>query len=111
MALVALIVVVAPVIADELLGVVTKVDTEGKKLTVVENDTDKDFQIEVNDDTKVFSKGTESKVDLEKLAKGIEKAKEKGRKGISVKITHEKNVASKIEFQKKGGAAPKKDAP
>jgi len=34
-------------LADELLGVLTKVDVEGKKLTVVEKDTDKEIEITV----------------------------------------------------------------
>ena len=105
---VALAVVAAPVIAEELIGYITKVDVDGKKLTVVAKETDKESEITVNDDTEVITpKGDKRKVDLEKLSKGVEKAKEKGSKGVNVKITHDKNVASKIEFQKK--AAPKKD--
>jgi hypothetical protein len=97
--------VVASVVADELFGVITKADADAKKLTVVEKDTDKEIEIKVTDDTEyVAGKGT-GKVDFEKLEKGIEKAKEKGRKGISVKITHDKGVASKIETQRKKKAA------
>src|ERR1700733_12206021 len=93
--------VVASVVADELFGVITKVDADAKKVTVIEKDTDKEIEIKITDETEyVAGKGT-GKVDFEKLEKGIEKAKEKGRKGVSVKITHEKNVASKIETQKK----------
>jgi hypothetical protein len=104
-ALVATAVVVGPAIADELIGVLTKVDIEGKKLTIAEKDTDKDVEITVNDETEVVTKKGSSKVDLEKLAKGVEKAKDAGKKGISVKVTHEKSVASKIQFVPK-----KKDA-
>lgn len=107
-AVAALVVVVAPVIADELLGVLTKVDVEGKKVTVVEKDTDKEVIVTVTDDTEYVSPKGASKIDLEKVSKGVEKAKEKGRKGISVKVTHEKGVASKIESTKKK-EAPKKD--
>jgi hypothetical protein len=100
---------VASVIADELLGVITKVDVDGKKITVEEKDTDKEVEIKINDDTEQVSKKGNTKVDLEKLEKGLRKAQDAGKKGISVKITHEKKVASKIEFQKKKGAGKKKD--
>ncbi len=96
-ALVALGVVAGSVLADELLGVITKVDIEGKKLTVLEKDTDKEVIVTVNDATEEVSKKGNTKVDLEKLSKGVEKAKEKGAKGASYKITHEKGVASKLE--------------
>ena len=86
-------------IADELFGVITKVDADAKKLTVVEKDTDKEIEVKVTDDTEYVSKKGTGKVDFEKLEKNIEKVKEKGGKGVSVKITHEKGVASKIEQQ------------
>jgi hypothetical protein len=97
------IVVVGTVLADELLGVITKIDVEGKKLTVIEKDTDKEYKIEVNDDTKQVSKKGERKVDLEKLDGFLKKVQDNGAKGLEAKITHEKNVASKIElkFRKK----------
>lgn len=101
---IALLLVVAPVIADELIGVITKIDVEGKKLTVVENETEKETQITVNDDTEHVTKKGASKLDLEKLSKNLEKVKEKGRKGIAAKIIHDKGVASKIEnVRKKAG--------
>jgi biopolymer transport protein ExbD len=89
--------VVASVIADELLGVITKVDADAKKLTVVEKDTDKEHEIKVTDDTEYVTKKGTGKVDFEKLEKTLTKIKEAGKKGIAVKITHEKGVASKIE--------------
>jgi len=104
---VALAVIAAPVIADELLGVLIKVDVEGKKVTVLEKGTDKEIVVKINDDTEYITGKGSSKVDLEKLAKGIEKAKEKGKQGIRAKITHEKGVASKIEATKK--AVPKSE--
>jgi hypothetical protein len=102
---VAMALVVGTVIADELLGVITKVNVDDKELTVVEKDTDKGIKIKVTDDTEVVTKKGAVKVDLEKLQKGVEKAQDQGKKGVRVKITHEKNVASKIEFQKKKKAA------
>jgi hypothetical protein len=97
------------VFADELLGVITKIDVDAKKLTVEEKDTDKEVEITVNDDTEVVSKKGSSKVDLEKLEKGLKKAQDAGKKGLTVKITHEKKIASKLEFMKKKGAGKKKD--
>jgi hypothetical protein len=97
------------VFADELLGVITKIDVDGKKLTVEEKDTDKEVEITVNDDTEVVTKKGAVKVDLEKLEKNLKKAQDAGKKGITVKITHEKKIASKLEFQKKKGAGKKKD--
>jgi hypothetical protein len=47
----ALAVVVAPALADELLGVLTKVDAGGKKVTVVEKGTDKEVEVSVTDET------------------------------------------------------------
>ncbi len=102
---------VASVVAEELLGVMTKVDVEGKKITVVKKDGDdeKEIVITITDDTEQVSKKGNAKVDLEKLEKGLKKAQDAGKKGVSVKITHEKNVASKIEIQRKKGAGKKKD--
>ena len=97
----ALAVVVVPAIADELFGVLTRVDVEGRKITVVEKETDKEVDVTVTDNTEFVTPKESVKVDLEKLAKGLEKAKEKGKKGFPVKVTHEKSVASKIEVAKK----------
>src|SRR3954469_4023302 len=100
--LVALAVVITPVIADELLGVITKVDVEGKKLTVVEKGTDKEVVVTTTADTEsVSGKGETNKIDLEKLAKVVAKIQDAGKKGMNVKVTHEKGVASKIEPTKK----------
>jgi len=104
---VALAVLAAPVIADELFGVITKVDVAGKKLTVATKGEDsKDVDVTVNDDTEVVSKKGTSKIDLEKLEKGVKKAQDAGKKGAFAKIQHEKGVASKIFM---GGGIPKKD--
>ncbi len=95
--------VVASVFADELIGVIIKTDEGAKKITVLDKD-EKEVEVTITDDTEYVTKKGTGKVDFEKLKKGIERAKEKGGKGISVKITHEKNVASKIETQKKKAA-------
>jgi hypothetical protein len=91
------------VFADELLGVISKVDVEGKKITVIEKDTDKEVEVKITDETEATAKGGYAKVDLEKLDERVKKAVDAGKKGINAKIIHEKGVASKIEikFQKK----------
>ena len=101
---VALAMVVGTVIADELLGVLTKVDVEGKKITVVEKDTDKEVVVKITDDTVQVTKKGEVKVDLEKLDASVKKTIDAGKK-YSVKVTHEKGVASKIQKAGKKKAA------
>jgi hypothetical protein len=95
--------VVGTVLADELLGVISKVDVEGKKITVIEKDTDKEIVLKITDETETKTKDGFVKVDLEKLEKKVAKAIDSGKKGYAAKIIHEKGVASKIEgkFQKK----------
>ena len=107
---VALALVVGSAFADELLGVLTKVDVEGKKVTVVEEGTDKEVLVTVTPDTEWVTKKATTKIDLEKVSKNVEKAKDAGKKGIGVTVTHEKGVASKIapKFQKKA-FAPKEN--
>jgi hypothetical protein len=95
--------VVASVVADELIGVLSKVDVEGKKITVIEKDTDKEIEVKITDDTEQpTGKNKTGKVDLEKLETKVKKAQDSGKK-VNVKVTHEKNVASKLEFPKGKG--------
>ncbi len=102
--LVALVLVVGTVLADELLGTIIKVDADAKVLVVVPKDSDKEIKIKVTDKTEQVSKKGTQKLDLEKLTKAVEKAQDKGQKGIQAKITHENNIASKIErIRKKAG--------
>ena len=102
----ALGVVVGPAIADELFGVITKVDVEGKKLMVLPKDADKEIEVKVTADTEVVGKKGATPIDLEKLAKGVAKQQDAGKKGITAKIEHEKGVASKISYPAKKKAAP-----
>ncbi len=99
--------VVASVLADELLGALTKVDVDGKKITITEKDSEKEVEIKVTDETEYPKKGN-TKFDLEKLEGAVKKASDAGKK-VNVKVTHDKNVASKIEFQRKKGAGKKND--
>jgi hypothetical protein len=104
--LVALAVIITPVIAEELLGVITKVDVAGKKLTVVEKESDKEVIVTVTDDTELVTGKGANKIDLEKLEKGVAKQQDAGKKGIMAKVTHEKGVASKVSIAAKKKAAP-----
>ena len=100
------LVVVGSVIADELLGVISKVDVEGKELTVIEKDTDKEIKVKITDETETKTKDGYAKIDLEKLEKRVKRATDAGKKGLEAKIFHEKGVASKVEvkFTKKKAA-------
>jgi hypothetical protein len=101
--------VVASVIADELIGVITKVDVEGKKITVEEKGTEKQVELKITDETEQVSQKGTAKVDLEKLAGYLKKVQEEQqKKGITVKVTHDKGVASKIETKRGSGKAKKK---
>ncbi len=95
--------VVASVVADELLGVITKVDVDGKKITVEEKVTNKEIVIKITDETEQVSRKGNTKVDLEKLDGYLKKVQDAGKKGITVKVTHEKGVASKIETKRGSG--------
>ncbi|MFO0887820.1 MAG: hypothetical protein U0790_01610 [Isosphaeraceae bacterium] len=103
--LVAMGFVVGTVIADELLGVIVKVDVEGKTLTVIPKDSEKEIKVKVNDKTEVVTKKGTNKLDLQKVEGFLEKVQDKGAKGIQAKITHEKGVASKIQYQMKRKSA------
>jgi hypothetical protein len=97
-------VVVGTVLADELLGVLTKVDVEGKKITVVPKDSDKEVIVTITDKTEQVSKKkgetVTTPVDLEKVDTYLKKVQENGKKGIEIKVYHDKAVASKIELVK-----------
>jgi hypothetical protein len=100
---VALALVGTAAFAEELIGYISKVDKDAKKITVVDADS-KETEVKITDDTEYVTKKGSSKVDLDTLATNVEKAKEKNKKGLNVTVTHEKGTASKIEqkqFKKK----------
>ena len=103
--LVAAAVIITPVIAEELFGMVSNVDVEGKKLTITTKDG-KEVVVTTTDKTEIVT-GKGDTIDLEKIARGVNKAKEAGKKGAMAKVTHDKGVASKVVF---GGFAKKKEA-
>jgi hypothetical protein len=97
---VAVAVIVTPVIAEDFFGFITKIDAEGKKLTVTKKD-DSEVEVKVTDSTEVASAKGSAPIDFEKLSKGLTKYKEAGVKGIPVIVSHENNVASKIRVVQK----------
>ena len=99
---VALAVIITPVIAEELLGVITKIDVAGKKVTVVEKGSDKEVVVTTTDDTEI-ARG-DQKFGLEQLQKGLTKQLDAGKKGIPAKVTHKDGVASKITIPAKKAA-------
>jgi hypothetical protein len=103
--LVAAVVVITPVIAEELFGFISSVDVAGKKLTVVTKDGD-EVVVTTTDSTEIVKGKSGEKVDLETIAANVAKAKDAGKKGAFAKITHENKVASKVVV---GGAGKKKD--
>ena len=102
--LVALVLVVGSVLAEELVGTIIKVDADAKVIVVVPKDSDKEIKVKVNDKTELVTRKGTQKLDLAKLTKKVEEAIDAGKKGISAKITHEDGVASKIQYtaKKKG---------
>jgi hypothetical protein len=104
--LVACAVIITPVIAEELFAFVTSVDVEGKKVTVVPAKGEGDsIVLSVTDKTEIVT-GKGDTVDLEKLAKGVMKSKDAGKKGQFAKVSHDGKAASKITV----GFAKKKEA-
>jgi hypothetical protein len=102
--LVAAAVIITPVIAEELFGVVTAVDVAGKKITVATKGGD-EVEVKTTDSTEIVS-GKGDSLSLEKLEKAVKKSIDAGKKGAFAKVTHEGKVASKITV----GFAKKKEA-
>ncbi|WP_165072777.1 hypothetical protein [Paludisphaera rhizosphaerae] len=105
----ALAFVMGSVLAEEIYGVITKVDPAAKKITVYQKKADKEIDLEVGDDALLITAKDESgsKVDLEKLEKQLTKAKEKNAdtKGIFAKIEYEGTKVKKIDRTPKKKAA------
>lgn len=97
---VALAVLAGSVVADELIGFISKVDVEGQKLTVTTKGGE-DKEVSVDDATEVVTKKGTSKLNLARFAKNVERAKEKNGKGVRATLTHDGGKVSKIEFGKR----------
>jgi hypothetical protein len=98
--LVALVVVITPVIADEFFGLLTKVDAEAKQVTVQKKGGD-EVELKIGDGAELASQKGSIPFDFEKLSGVLTKYKEAGAPGVPVTVTHEKKVVSKIMITKK----------
>jgi hypothetical protein len=67
--------------------------------------------VTITEKTEYITPKSSDKIDLEKVSKTLERVQEKGRKGLPVKVTHDKGTASKIEVEarKKGEGKKKLD--
>ena len=99
--------VVASVLADELLGVLSKVDVEGKKITVVEKDTDKEIEVKITDDTEQTPRKNKTGKSTSKSSRRRSRKRQDAGKKVNIKVTHDKNVASKLEFPRRQGSSEK----
>ena len=78
--LVALVLVVGSVLAEELVGTIIKVDADAKLIVVVPKDSDKEIKVKVTDKTELVTKKGTRKLDLEKLEKNSRKPWTTGRR-------------------------------
>jgi hypothetical protein len=99
-AAVALGLVVIPALADELLGRITAVNVDAKKITVSQKDSDVAIQLKVTDQTIFVTPKGDRPVDLAKLRERVEASK----KGIPVRVAYEGDTASEVRlgFHKDG---------
>jgi hypothetical protein len=87
----------APLESGELVGVITSVDARAKTLSIKLAKDGKVVELSVNPNTDYFTKkGEGTKVDLEKITKGVRKNQDAGGKGLSVIVTHARGVATKV---------------
>jgi nucleotide-binding universal stress UspA family protein len=100
---VAVVLCVGAVLADEIKGVLKKVDVDGHKITVTVDDKDTDY--DVADDAKLPG-GKNKPGTLKTLAKAVDKA---GDKGIKVVITTDKDSKKVTEIKRDNAKAPDKD--
>jgi Cu/Ag efflux protein CusF len=95
---VVLVLCVGAVLADEIKGVIKKVDVDGKKITVTVDGKDKDY--DVADDAKIQGRGKNPGT-LKTLAAAVDKAGDNGYKAVittdndSKKVTEIKRDRSK----------------
>ncbi len=103
--LVALSVVVAPAIADELIGVITKVDVSAKKITVLEKGTDKRGRGHDHRRHRVRHPEEDRQGQPREASEERHEANRRGQEGRSrAKVTHDKGVASSISVVGKKAA-------
>ena len=109
--LVALVLVVGSVLAEELVGTIIKVDADAKLIVVVPKDSDKEIKIKVTDKTELVTRKGTRKVDLEKLEKNHPESQGRWGEGIlprspTLLLPRKRDgVASKIQYTAKKKAS------
>jgi serine/threonine protein kinase len=81
-----------------LLGVITKVDVEGKTLTIESVNDGKVVHLSTDGSTEYISKKGRLNIDLEKMDSAVRKNQDAGKKGVFVNVTYAQGVASKVSF-------------
>jgi hypothetical protein len=99
-AAVALGLVVLPALADELVGRITAVNVDAKKISVSQKGSDVAIQLKVTDQTRLVTPKGDRPVDLAKLRDRVEASK----KGVPARVTYGGDSASEIQlgFRKDG---------
>src|SRR5437764_3305653 len=103
---IALLLCVGVVRAEEIKGKIMKVDVDKKMMTVKEGDKEHEFLVDDKADLGKNKDGSERS--LEKLAKAVERA---GDKGVNATITTEKKKGKDVvvKVEQKGGKGKKTD--
>jgi hypothetical protein len=96
--------VLTPALAEQLFGVITRVDLDENKIVLVTPGKEAP-EIKTTASTEVVSSHGD-KIDLKVLKGAVAKEQQAGKKGAFAKVTHENNIASKITV----GVAPAKPA-
>jgi hypothetical protein len=103
---VAVVLCVGAVLADEIKGTITKVDVDGKKITVKVDG--KESTWDVADDAKIAGRG-KTPGTLKTLATAVDKAGDKGYKAIIT--TDDKKKVTEIARDRSKAPAPPSDKP
>ena len=93
-AAVALGLVVLPALADELIGRITAVNVDAKKISVTQKDSDVAIQLKVTDQTILVTPKGDRPVDLAKLRDRVEASK----KGFPARVTYKGDTASELRL-------------
>ena len=112
---VALVLCLGAVLADEITGLITKVDTKAKEIHIQDKDG-KEVVITYNADTKFTKAGRGKKgeepppptaITVDDVKTGLEKAMERGGKGVGAKVTTKGTSKVATEIQLRGGGRGK----
>jgi hypothetical protein len=88
--------ILTPVFAEQLFGVITKVDPDANEVVLVPSDRKAaERKIKTTPNTEIVSAKGKT-IGLKALDEVVQKEQAAGKKGTFAKVTHENNVASKI---------------